>query len=177
MSPNPARPWKTRHQGIEYGPYTDAEMISFISQQRITTDTEVQHPRFTQGLWLTAKMVGPLSDQLPQAKSPPPLPAKPTTVPAVRVAAPPSGQLSARRKRRSRYASYKWALLAIWSAWFFGFLWLYVRSITENARVFSPDVMHIANRLTEQSIFNAMAVAIIPLVIVSVILYFFMVDR
>ncbi len=89
----PAREWKTRHEGVEYGPYTDAEMATYIDQLRISEQTEVHHHRLTQGLWLKALAVKPLRDRIGRSQAPP--------VQAPPQAAPPSAMIAIAQAMRA----------------------------------------------------------------------------
>lgn len=124
--------WKTRHSDAEYGPYTDAEMLEFIGQCRIVRETEVQHPRLTQGLWMKAMAVGLLRDRMEKIVPPPIQKVHPVPPPDPR--ATETGTQSYRLQNvlanslENKWV-YPWILLAIWATWVsVGFL-IFVRMV------------------------------------------------
>lgn len=196
----PPRPWKTRHNGAEYGPYTDAEMSLYVDQQRISSATEVQHPRLTQGLWLKALAVQPLRERIERSQIPPVQAAtQPNASPefvAIAQSMQPSQRRSGRRHRaisrptssRGKHAEFRWILAGLWGTWFLGLAAYFLLGVmsydqTGNFGVQTvyytgtssfPETEWISLNIWRTAIVGAMT--FVPLTVVSVITYFFTVE-
>lgn len=95
------RTWKTRSNGTEYGPFTDQEMQAFIREGRVVAASEVSHSRWTQGLWLQAIHVAPLTLKFEQGR-PPQTPALPENADQLATIAAMMKEKSSTSRRRPK---------------------------------------------------------------------------
>lgn len=56
--------------GVTYGPFEVSQITDYIKQGRITSDTRIQHPKYTNNIWQSASSV-PLLFQFFRTESPP----------------------------------------------------------------------------------------------------------
>lgn len=56
--------------GVTYGPFEVSQITDYIKQGRITSDTRIQHPKYTNSIWQSASSV-PLLFQFFRTESPP----------------------------------------------------------------------------------------------------------
>lgn len=73
--PEPLRGWHMRNMdGVEYGPFTDAEVLAYASESRITRDSKLKHLKHTKGEWISAVEIPAIASRLQAEPPPPPMP-------------------------------------------------------------------------------------------------------
>ena len=153
-------------------------MISYITQGRIVRDTEVQHPSYTQGLWLTAKQVKILRDKLYTPPAPPVQSAKNPPQPS-------AGGWQANHKQQRSSGVFKWILASVWVSWFAALAVYFIASMASYDRIGhgGNDVFYyVGTGVFTQSAWmsvNAIRTAfvamltLVPLAVISIVSYFF----
>lgn len=177
--------WLVRVDSKPYGPYTAEELKRMLASGAITPSESVCHSIVTAGAWKRVKDTEIF--RVETTPSPPGVELVPARPVMQQLESP--AQALYYPVRRTRNGIFKWALLGIWSLWFAALLWIFFLGIASydiehrlggetyytNSTGSHQSTTWIAMHLVSTAFIGAMTV--VPVVIVSVIVYFFTTDR
>ena len=184
------RAWHLRHlDGNEYGPYTDAEVITYAAESRIVGSSEMNHFKHTNGTWLSADAIPFIASKL-SVCPPPPIQAPPIASKPPAYDSPPHPftadhfkSTGPHGRRPSKRWAFPWLLLCIWGIWTLGMAFFFGVGILSYDRLdLKNDVVVAGGRVLSSStwitrhLFGTFILSVVfgvPAFILSVILYFF----